>query len=266
MPIWNKEVYLHIVNIYYDETEYSDFCDGAASHRACCPLRTGKKDRPSKEGAQVHGTGWTELRRGYVRLPEQARSQVREALWNLSRNSSGLSLVFRSNTGRLVVKCVLEDRMQMFHMPATGVSGVDLFACDTRGTEHWCAPKFRPSFTQGSGTEVIYNYERLDYEHQTDIYTYRLYLPLYNSVSSLELTVDEDCVFEFLPVGDDLPVVVYGTSIAQGARKPSGDGLDKHCGKTLGLPCRESRFFGKRQDGERSVRTSQSNRCCRLCH
>ena len=177
----------------------------------------GRRIDPLKEGAQVHGTGWTELRRGYVRLPEQARSQVREALWNLSRNSSGLSLVFRSNTGRLVVKCVLEDRMQMFHMPATGVSGVDLFACDTRGTEHWCAPKFRPSFTQGSGTEVIYNYERLDYEHQTDIYTYRLYLPLYNSVSSLELTVDEDCVFEFLPVGEELPVVVYGTSIAQGA-------------------------------------------------
>ncbi|MGN1045818.1 MAG: SGNH/GDSL hydrolase family protein [Candidatus Cryptobacteroides sp.] len=177
----------------------------------------GKRIDPLKEGAQVHGTGWTELRNGYVRLPEHARGTVREALWNLSRNSSGLSLVFRSNTGRLEVRCTLEDRMQMFHMPATGVSGVDLFACDSRGREHWCAPKFCPSFTQGSGTEVFYNYERLDYEQETDIYTYRLYLPLYNSVRSLELTVDEDCVFEFLPVGEDLPVVVYGTSIAQGA-------------------------------------------------
>ena len=30
----------------------------------------GRRIDPLKEGAQVHGTGWTELRRGYVRLPE----------------------------------------------------------------------------------------------------------------------------------------------------------------------------------------------------
>ncbi|MGN0188224.1 MAG: SGNH/GDSL hydrolase family protein, partial [Candidatus Cryptobacteroides sp.] len=177
----------------------------------------GRRIDPLKDGAEIHGTGWTELRGGYVRLPEYAKGKVREDVWNLGRNSSGLSVVFRSNTSRLEVRCVLEDRMQMFHMPATGVSGVDLFAYDSRGEEHWCAPKFRPSFSQGKGTEVFYNYERLDYERETDIYTYRLYLPLYNTVKNLELTVDEDCAFEFLPVEDAAPVVIYGTSIAQGA-------------------------------------------------
>ena len=46
---------------------------------------------------------------------------------------------------------------------------------------------------------------------------YRLYLPLYNQVTWMEVGVAKDVYFEPLPVRKEKPIVVYGTSIAQGA-------------------------------------------------
>ena len=46
---------------------------------------------------------------------------------------------------------------------------------------------------------------------------YQLYLPLYNEVEWLEIGVPEDAVLEPLPLRQEKPIVVYGTSIAQGA-------------------------------------------------
>ena len=124
-----------------------------------------RKVNPIFDGARIHGTGWKELTSGYVRLPEHARGKVRDAVWKLSRNSSGLSIVFRSNTKSLKVDMKLGDRMQMYHMQSTGVSGIDLFAIDKAGNERWCAPKFSASIREQSDKEsgtketmVSYNY------------------------------------------------------------------------------------------------------------
>src|SRR3989339_67076 len=69
----------------------------------------------------IEGQGWPgELAAPYDRLPARAEKSVRSAVWNLSRNSSGLMIRFRSNAERIVVRYQVAGPMNMPHMPSTG--------------------------------------------------------------------------------------------------------------------------------------------------
>jgi hypothetical protein len=96
-------------------------------------------------------------------------------------------------------------------MPATGVSGVDLYAKNNDGSRIW----FKGSYSFGD--TIRYHYKNIYPEkgNKKDL-EYQLYLPLYNAVEWLEIGVPEDASFKFLPQCKKKPVVVYGTSIAQG--------------------------------------------------
>ena len=192
---------------------------------------------PIDVGAEVHGSGWESLAGRFVRLEDSAEGLVRKPVWDLSRNSAGLSLVFRSNTRRLELSFDVFGWKGMNHMPATGVSGVDLFAYKPDGEELWCAAKFMPQFkeeyievpAQTSSdpssakartvrvTRVAYSFEQIDYEEGCEEYEWHLYLPLYNTVENFRMAVEEGCRLEWVPRDERQPIVVYGTSIAQGA-------------------------------------------------
>lgn len=150
----------------------------------------------------------------YDRLPASSEGVVRKEVWNLSRNSTGLMIRFRTNSPQITVRYgVTSERHGMHHMPATGASGVDLYAISVDGEERWCAGKY--SF----GDTIRYAFSNLI---ETEDYLkkgreYRLYLPLYNGVKWLEIGVEENSTLDPLKVRDDKPIVVYGTSIAQGA-------------------------------------------------
>ena len=221
--------------------------DAAAEERK--ELRMREFD-PIDVGAEVHGSGWESLAGRFVRLEDSAEGLVRKPVWDLSRNSAGLSLVFRSNTRRLELSFDVFGWKGMNHMPATGVSGVDLFAYKPDGEELWCAAKFMPQFkeeyievpatgsqtataqtssTQTSTaqssaqartvrvTRVAYSFEQIDYEEGCEEYEWHLYLPLYNTVENFRMAVEEGCRLEWVPRDERQPIVVYGTSIAQGA-------------------------------------------------
>lgn len=161
----------------------------------------------------IQGRGWSKgFKSDYDRLPASAEKQVRKAVWNLAENSAGLTLRFRTNAENIVVNFAVKGALQMPHMPATGVSGVDLYAKDLNGKWLWCAGKF--SF----GDTISYRFNQIsgNDQHLKDR-EYTLYLPLYNSVSWLEIEVPEASDFKALPVNPEQPIVVYGTSIAQGA-------------------------------------------------
>ena len=216
--------------------------DAAAEERK--ELRMREFD-PLDVGAEVHGSGWESLAGRFVRLEDSAEGLVRKPVWDLSRNSAGLSLVFRSNTRRLELSFDVFGWKGMNHMPATGVSGVDLFAYKPDGEELWCAAKFMPQFkeeyievpgataqtttaqtsTAPSSaqartvrvTRVAYSFEQIDYEEGCEEYEWHLYLPLYNTVENFRMAVEEGCRLEWVPRDERQPIVVYGTSIAQGA-------------------------------------------------
>lgn len=98
----------------------------------------------------------------------------------------------------------------MPHMPATGVSGVDLYVKDEKGTWRWLSvgqPKEGTKHTAALVTELPAK-ER----------DYCLYLPLYNGVSEVEIGVTAESKVARL-VRDEahsLPIIFYGTSITQG--------------------------------------------------
>ena len=161
----------------------------------------------------IEGKGWSgsEINM-FGRLPERAKSDVREAVWNLSQNSAGLCIRFRANSERIMVRYKVRGNMAMPHMPATGVSGVDMYARDSDGAFSWCRGRY--SF----GDTITYDFASIDVKEKYHDRgrEYRLFLPLYNSVTWLEIGVNEGTYFEVLPLRQEKPLVVYGTSIAQG--------------------------------------------------
>ncbi len=175
--------------------------------------KTYKTWNPALDTLQVvEGQAWSkEVKSFYDRLPARAEKTVRNEVWELSQNSAGLSLRFRSNANEIIVKYVVGEELQFPHMPATGVSGVDLYAKNSDGKWLWCAGRF--SF----GDTIVYRYKGMlskdEYENPFD---YTLYLPLYNSVKWLEINVPDRSLFTPLPARKEKPILVYGTSIAQG--------------------------------------------------
>jgi len=106
----------------------------------------------------------------------------------------------------------VEGPEMMPHMPTTGVSGVDLYTFGENGESFRCAGKFH------FGDTIVYRYNNLTYHiRHRQGYEYRLYLPLYNTVNTLEIGVKEGSFFKFLPTRPEKPIIIYGTSIAQGA-------------------------------------------------
>lgn len=148
----------------------------------------------------------------YNRLPAAAEQQVRRDVWDLSRNSAGLQLRFHSNAKEIVIRYTVGGSLQMYHMPATGVSGLDLYSKTINGSWLWAAGKLT------LGDTLVYRFSNLSgNDEHVGNREYFLYLPLYNTVKWMEISVPKESLFKPLPVRKEKPVVVYGTSIAQGA-------------------------------------------------
>ena len=170
---------------------------------------------PSENDFEViEGQAWpNQVEDTYDRLPVQAKSNIRDAVWNLSRHSSGLMIRFRTNAENISVRYQLGSDIKLNHMPDTGSRGLDMYAIDSDGKWKWC--RGRRSFKD----TISYRFNQLapnDNYHELGR-EYRLYLPLFNSVSWLEIGVAEEAHFRPLPVRPEKPIVVYGTSITHGA-------------------------------------------------
>ena len=126
----------------------------------------------------IHGRWWNnELKDTYHRMTPRAENVVRNAVWNLSKQSAGLSVCFHTNAPSVKVRYRVKGGLNMFHMPTTGVSGLDLYATDSNGQLRWCASKFNESFKD----TVNYEFKDLTYFTGEDKgYDFELFLPLYN--------------------------------------------------------------------------------------
>ncbi|MCX5658644.1 MAG: SGNH/GDSL hydrolase family protein [Planctomycetota bacterium] len=161
----------------------------------------------------LEGRGWglDRLATPFDRLPADAKPKVREAVWTLSQHSAGLCLRFLSDATQFSAKWSLRTKqLAMDHMPATGVSGVDLYVREN-GRWRWLAIG-RPSAVENSATLSKIQPSPAGGRE------FMLYLPLYNGIVSLQLGVNEDAFVRPPPprAGSGKPVVVYGTSITQG--------------------------------------------------
>lgn len=154
------------------------------------------------------GQGWHEDIGPYHRYPAKAEGVVRPSVWSLSRHSAGLAVRFQSDSPYLAARWSLtKENLAMPHMPATGVSGLDLYARDG-GAWRWVAGA-RPSQQHD-------NTARLVSSTPGGMQEYLLYLPLYNGTAKLEIGVRPETVLAKAAPDPKGPMVFYGTSITQG--------------------------------------------------
>ncbi|MDH4408622.1 MAG: SGNH/GDSL hydrolase family protein [Verrucomicrobiales bacterium] len=157
----------------------------------------------------VEGQGWApeDLKARYDRLPAKAEKIVRPQVWSLSRNSAGLSFRFNTDATTLQVRhTVSGTHLALPHMPATGVSGIDLYALDG-GQWRWV------EVSRPKEVTTVHTVSGLD----PGLRTWMAYLPLYNSTVKVEIGVPKGSTFQPIAPRKEKPIVFYGTSITHGA-------------------------------------------------
>lgn len=157
----------------------------------------------------AEGKAWDDTVKYFDRFPARAKSTLRSAVWNLSRHSAGMLVRFETDATEIHVDYkVTSSNLAMPHMPATGVSGIDLYGTDDSGHLRWLAVS-RPT-SQETKTALI---NGLDGKKRI----YGAYLPLYNGTEYLKIGVPSDAEFKPIAPRSSKPLVFYGTSITHGA-------------------------------------------------
>ncbi|MGW3627026.1 SGNH/GDSL hydrolase family protein [Streptomyces sp. NPDC000880] len=156
----------------------------------------------------VEGKAWQDTERFYDRLPARARSTVRPEVWNLSHDSAGMLTRFETDSTVFHARYRLNSStLSLPQMPATGASGLDLYARTSSGVDRWLA---------GTIPATQFVEQRLVTGVDPGRRLYTAYLPLYNGVESLQIGVDPGASFQGVQPRAERPAVFYGTSIMQG--------------------------------------------------
>ena len=146
----------------------------------------------------------------YSRLSSDMQPTVRKALWNLSQNTAGLYVRFRTNSTSVGARWTVKYNNQFNHITATAVKGLDLY-CLQDGKWQFV----NSAIPTGKENHVTIVKNMLPQERE-----FMLYLPLYDGIDKLEIGIDpgaEIVASELNSPDRENPIVMYGTSILQGA-------------------------------------------------
>jgi len=142
----------------------------------------------------------------FDRLPSSYKEKVRTEVWDLSKASAGISVRFHSNSTSLQIRWSVLNNFQMNHMASTGIKGVDLY---TKFKGQW------RYVTTARPTDTI-NEQKLIKNMTPEFREYKLFLPLYDGVTKLEVGIDSIASIKKATPATLKPIVFYGTSITQG--------------------------------------------------
>ncbi|HWB53724.1 MAG TPA: SGNH/GDSL hydrolase family protein [Tepidisphaeraceae bacterium] len=181
----------------------------------------------------VEGKGFADTKDFYDRLPTRAKGVVRNAIWDLSQFSTGMSAHFEADTAAIFVRYEVTDKKTAIARHSG--SGVDLYA---RYEDKW-----RYLATHLPIAPVV------AHELQNHIYpgrrTYHLNLPYFNGVRSMEIGIPKGDYFKPIAPRREKAILFYGTSITQGghASRP-GMSFVTILGRKLDLPILNFGFSG----------------------
>jgi hypothetical protein len=162
-------------------------------------------------GWGVEGRAFGDQPRGrwFDRLPASAEGKVTTNVWNLSRDSAGMMVRFKTDANEIWADYTLtKERLAGANMTAIGASGLDLYARDDAGKWRWVG------VTRPAGKTVR---QAIIKGLASGYREYAVYLPLYNGIEKLSLGVPAGSKFEPLAPRAIKPIVFYGTSITHGA-------------------------------------------------
>lgn len=139
-----------------------------------------------------------------------------QSIKTLYKNTSGIRVKFKTDSRRIILKCILPNVSEIPHMPLTGSSCFDLYA-----DGHYCNV-FRP----GIDIKGEYSDNIMEQDGYCSGYTFPdkqmreilIHFPLYNEVSEVYIALEENA--EIVKADDYAifkPIIFYGSSITQGA-------------------------------------------------
>lgn len=204
------------------------------------PAKTDKKNLVyfSKEYFQIGGTRIAEQEKenAYDRLPLAYKEKVRKEVWDLSKSSAGITVSFITNATTIAARWTVLNNFSMNHMAASGVKGVDLYVKEAGQWQY--VNTGRPASGKETETTLISNMKG-------DQREYRLYLPLYDGVVSLQIGIDSGKTISKPKPVTAKPIIFYGTSITQGgcASRP-GMAHTNIIGRKLDIECVNLGFSG----------------------
>ncbi len=140
----------------------------------------------------------------YHRMPYEIAKEVSSAVASLSRNTAGGRIRFVTDSKLVAVKVKLGSYWHMYHFPACGNYGLDVYdGCEYMGT-------VRPGPDRPTELEGLV-------ELGAGMHTVTVNMPLYSDVCEVLIGLDEDAEISHAPAyKHEKPVVFYGSSITQG--------------------------------------------------
>ncbi len=158
----------------------------------------------------LESQGWTATASPYDRLPARAEGLVTDAVWRLSPHAAGISVRFATDSESIYA--TWDAGGAMYHMPSSGMSGLDLYAKSADGA--WeLAGIGRPHPDKSELRR-----RQIATAPREGMVEYLLFLPLYNDVNIVEVGFEKDATVKkgFARPAGEKPIVFYGTSITQG--------------------------------------------------
>jgi lysophospholipase L1-like esterase len=154
------------------------------------------------------GFPWIGEDKIYRRLPIKPQWPIRGAVDSLANSTAGGQIHFQSDSPKILLRVKLRQASGMYHMPATGQSGFDLYIGEPGKLRYFSTTRFDAKAT---------DYEVTLFSGAKENRHFTLNFPLYNGVKSVEVGVMAGSTIAApLPFEADGRIVVYGTSITQG--------------------------------------------------
>lgn len=178
----------------------------------------------ASEEPYIEGRAWNkEIGKSYNRMPERLKDKMPSNVWRLSHDAAGLKVRFSTNADTIYVRYkTMAGAGGLINLTPLSCSGADLYVFDNFHTPHWMGNHMQWNF-RGDSVDFAYTGITLP-SSQNEPLEYTLYLPSYNGVKKLEIGVNSSDSFRFIQPSKVRPVVIYGSSIVQGA-SPSRPGL-----------------------------------------
>ena len=208
-------------------------------YMAVADVATGGLQWIDGEGLPIEGRAFDDTELYYDRLPSNITAKVNAGVRNRRHTTAGMQFRFATDSRKLVFKWVPYSRhLSMDHMPATGVSGIDVYRFDA-GLGGW-------EFVKGGRIRKA-NEGVLEVDWRPGE-ACLVNLPLYNGIKEFKLGMEPGAAVRPAPPrknGVTKPVVFYGTSITQGAcASRPGMSFVNIVGRNLDVPVVNLGFSG----------------------
>jgi len=165
---------------------------------------------PQNKPFKILGLNWIHKNQLYRRLPLTGDIKIPTGVDRLANHTAGGQLHFSSNSKRILIKVKTTPYRPMYHMPQTAQAGFDIYI-ERDGVKKFAGISKMKAGQQEFSSQLYYNYTE-------ELQTYTINFPLYNGIQSLEIGIDKgSLVTAPPPFKNPKPIVVYGTSITQGA-------------------------------------------------